>query len=356
MGFLSNTKTVYSLMMAALLAGISTQAMSQTKVVVVPLMSDPVPLANVVTVAKKNGDFTDPISAIESITDALASNPYLIVIGPGIYDIGSQRMSMKDHVHLAGSGRQVTVIKGAVNNPDDNGEGAMVTAANNSSIRDLTLENFSAGGFSTIIRSSISTVLEILNVDLNSTGLGDQTAIRNLSGPFSTPVKLSNVNISVTTKATGSPVNGYGVRNNISSDAELDNVSIVIDGGSNNSYGVLNDNGTANISNSDIKIVNSTGSRIGVANSGNSFSTISNSNIEADGPVAALAAGAMNFSSFGRLRIFNSTLTGAVNAVRADSGSGVNESIILNSILDGSVTGDPVCSSTFSPTGAAVTC
>ena len=44
-------------------------------------------LKNVDTVAKANGDFTDPVAAVNSITDASATNPYLVVICPGVYTI-----------------------------------------------------------------------------------------------------------------------------------------------------------------------------------------------------------------------------------------------------------------------------
>lgn len=45
--------------------------------------------ANVIVVAKSGGDLTDPISAMNSISDASATNHFLLKIMPGVYDIGT---------------------------------------------------------------------------------------------------------------------------------------------------------------------------------------------------------------------------------------------------------------------------
>jgi hypothetical protein len=55
------------------------------------------PLKNVITVAKANGKFKDPVAAVNSIIDASVSNPYLVVIGPGVYTI-TQTLVMKPYV------------------------------------------------------------------------------------------------------------------------------------------------------------------------------------------------------------------------------------------------------------------
>ena len=74
------------------------------------------PLKNVVTVAKANGIFTDPVAAVNSITDASATNPYLVVIGPGVYTVTSP-VVMKPYVDITGSGENVTKITGALSIP-----------------------------------------------------------------------------------------------------------------------------------------------------------------------------------------------------------------------------------------------
>lgn len=82
---------------------------AHNKVVVVPLFDSGEPTANVITVAKRGGDFTDPVAAMASITNASEANPYLIQLAPGIYQI-NEPIRMKSHVRVAGSGIDTSVI------------------------------------------------------------------------------------------------------------------------------------------------------------------------------------------------------------------------------------------------------
>ena len=75
--------------------------MAQNRVVVIPMSGDDLePLANIITVAKNNGDFTNPIDAMNSISDASETNPYLIVIAPGVYDIGTEYLNHQFRLSL----------------------------------------------------------------------------------------------------------------------------------------------------------------------------------------------------------------------------------------------------------------
>lgn len=64
-------------------------------------------MGNVVTVALAGGDFTSVQAAIDSITNASGSNPYLVLIGPGTY---TGRVTLKTGVHLRGSGQSLTAL------------------------------------------------------------------------------------------------------------------------------------------------------------------------------------------------------------------------------------------------------
>lgn len=91
---------------------------------------------HVVVVAKAGGEFTDPLTAIASITDASASNPYLLKIMPGIYDFGGNLLQMKPYVDIEGSGQNVTVLKAGLR---------VVWGEDNAEIRNLTIEAYSNG-------------------------------------------------------------------------------------------------------------------------------------------------------------------------------------------------------------------
>jgi len=67
--------------------------------------------SNVIIVAPSGGDFTSPVDAMNAITDASASNPYLIKIMPGVYEVPDNTMRAKSYVDIEGSGAAVTTIR-----------------------------------------------------------------------------------------------------------------------------------------------------------------------------------------------------------------------------------------------------
>jgi len=98
--------------------------------------------ANVVVVAKSGGDYTSPVSALSAITDASSSNPYLVKVMPGLYDLGTSSLQMKSYVDLEGSGPDSTII--TTSNYNSNSGTCTVGTilmANNSSIFNIKVEN-----------------------------------------------------------------------------------------------------------------------------------------------------------------------------------------------------------------------
>lgn len=78
-------------------------------------------------------------AALDAITDN-ATTPYLIRVGPGVFN---ERVTMKTNVDVEGSGEGVTFISAGGGNLAAD---ATVTGASNAEIRNLTIENTGAGG------------------------------------------------------------------------------------------------------------------------------------------------------------------------------------------------------------------
>ncbi len=96
---------------------------------------------NVVVVAKSGGDYTSVQTAIDSVADAAADNPYLVWVAPGVY---SETVTMKPYVHLQGAGQEATVITSAASSGWLPTEATLILASD-VSLRDLTVGNSGAG-------------------------------------------------------------------------------------------------------------------------------------------------------------------------------------------------------------------
>lgn len=127
----------------ALVLLFSTSALSKTSVVVFPVSAE---LDNVITVAKKGGDYTRITDALKSIPDSgdssgISGEKHLIVIAPGTY-FPKETLILKPNVHLVGSGHGTTVINSIVDNKFQNttaGTNTVVELKSFSKVSNLTL-------------------------------------------------------------------------------------------------------------------------------------------------------------------------------------------------------------------------
>lgn len=92
--------------------------------------------AFVVDVAKSGALFANPADAVASISDASADKPYLVKIHPGVYELASTPIVGKPYVDIEGSGQGVTILKGT------GYPAALLRAASNETVRDLTLRGY----------------------------------------------------------------------------------------------------------------------------------------------------------------------------------------------------------------------
>ena len=117
---------------------------------------------NVFIVAPSGGDFTNPVDAMNAITDASATNPYLVKIMPGVYDIGGSSVQMKEYVDIEGSGENNTKITGIGVNL-----AGVVRGDSNAEIRFLTVESKGGSGITTAIWNGLTSP-KITNVTVKA--------------------------------------------------------------------------------------------------------------------------------------------------------------------------------------------
>ncbi|MFW5713666.1 MAG: hypothetical protein ACOCYU_03260 [Brevefilum sp.] len=218
---------------------------------------------NVVVVAKSNGDFTSIQAALDSITDASESNPYLVYVAPGVYD---ERVTMKEYVDIEGSGELATKITAAGFYSGAND--ATVKGADNAELRFLTVESIGssittairndgvsprlthvtanaleAGGNFGVFNDSASPTMTDVTINVS----GDGNANEGVNNDASSPT-MNNVTISV----SGASNQNHGVNNDFSSAPEMTNVTISVSGAATYNYGVYNYDSSATMKNVNI--------------------------------------------------------------------------------------------------------
>ncbi|MBM4386793.1 MAG: hypothetical protein FJ088_03580, partial [Deltaproteobacteria bacterium] len=111
------------------------------------------------------------LNALAGITDASASNPYLLKIEPGVYSLGTGTLVMNEYVDIEGSGETVTKITALGKTSSTYGT---VNFKNNSELRQLTVEN--TGGNSNAIAINVkSTTARISHVTAIASGGSSNT-------------------------------------------------------------------------------------------------------------------------------------------------------------------------------------
>ena len=200
-------------------------ALAQDGMIVVPVAVSR-PLQNVVTVSPVKGKFTDPVAAVASITDASATNPYLVVIGPGVYTVTSP-IVMKPYVDIAGSGENVTKITGAISTTAAE-TSAIILGSDNAALSSLTVENTGGAKVSIALYNRYASPM-VKNVVAKATGGESSYGVRN---HHSSPTLTG-----VTATGHGQTI-GQGVHNYYYSHPAMTNVNA--DGWGTNSCGIYN--------------------------------------------------------------------------------------------------------------------
>ena len=191
------------------------------------------------------------LAVINKISDASEANPYLVVIEPGIYDVGSTPVVMKDYVDIQGSGQGMTTIKGSVIGTNT----GLIVGAHMTELRQLTIKNTGAGGEVAAIHNE-STLMRVTEVTAEARGGGSNFGVRNLSASTMTMTDITataggftgtnygiyNQNASSTmTNVTASATGWFGTTNigvyNLSASLSMTSVTVKVSGGD-NTYGL----------------------------------------------------------------------------------------------------------------------
>jgi hypothetical protein len=305
------------------------------------------PLTNVITVAKNKGDFSDPATAINSINPS-ATNRYLVVIAPGVYDLASP-LILKPYVDVVGSGRNSTILRGSHRHNNSGPAAGLVQTSSHSSLKSLTIENnnTSSGYTYALYNSNLNYdgYITISEIEVNMTGGSRQTGIYNYGN-----VDLSNISIYISEGSNDQ----FGIYNN-SNNGKIFNARVDISGGTARSYGIYNSGGRPWISNSSISVTDATSFQYGVYLKGGAKVKLDTAKVTTSG------TGQSNYAihiaaSSSKIKIHNSELSSPYYSVSFSVGSNatIGPNYISNTILSGGVIGSPACSGVYMEDGTAL--
>lgn len=282
--------------------------------------------SNIITVKTSGGDFSNPVDAMNSISNSSEENPFLILMGAGTFTLAANsQLIMKPYVHILGSGSDQTIIAGSRSSStlNDNAGGSLILGAPGTSIKGLSVNNttdnndtvsgviffqdseasmediiihqsgstYKLHGLiavnSTVTLSNITITLdsgtnysygayfqnnsvvkaEGMTIQVSSTG---GTTAR---GIYSDASSFSCHTLNITTPGNGTTAK-YGIFIN-NSQEDISAASIDVSGGSNENYGIYSNQVSNNlITDSNISVYNSNGQAF--RQSSNSSSIINN--------------------------------------------------------------------------------
>jgi hypothetical protein len=279
-------------------------------------------------------------------------NRYMIKLGPGIYDIGTRSLQMKQYVDMEGSGENMTVITGHI----DSFSSGVVKGANNAEIRFLTVRN-TGGGSSAIAIYNYSASPRITHVTASASGGTTNYGVFNAtsSSPTMTNVTASasggdysrgvfNATAStptmtnVTASASGG-TNNTGVFNATSSSPTMTNVTASASGGT-DSAGVYNSNSSPTMTNVTASASGGTTNR-GVHNMDSSLTM---TNVTASGSNGTNNYGVYNEGG-GTVMIDNSVVIGSTNTIVSNVTTRVGNTKLNGGPVDN--TGSLICAGVY---------
>jgi len=283
------------------------------------------------------------INALSGISGNSATNPFLLKIEPGIYDLGASALTMKPNVDIEGSGENTTFIVASRGSTTNNVSAAAIVSAASAELRQLTVSNTAPGTIVGMAFFSGSLATRLTHVTLNSTGATGTSM--GLFATFNTTLSVDRATIMAT--ATGGTSGATGIHFSTGAKVSVLNSRVTATGvggtGTNAGVSVIDVDAVATINGCTI-IATGTGSANNGVTVGNGTATITNSTLQADtnSVRSALFTGTSSTSvahvSHSRLLAFSTT--SSQKSVTRGSNSTVR---VATSEIDSPSTGTPKC-------------
>lgn len=125
------------------------------------------------TVANVGGDYTSPIAAMANAVEGdawcgtpSATNPCQLLIGPGVFDLGEQTLTMQSHVSIRGAGAKATTLTALAT------QGPIVTAASHTTLEAIRFETDEDGSQPAVLLEDVqATDVVAVAVHARATGI-----------------------------------------------------------------------------------------------------------------------------------------------------------------------------------------
>jgi len=238
-------------------------------------------LRNIITVSPKHGDFTSVDAAIAAVAfKATKLNPFLVVIGPGVYTVSST-LKMVPYVNVKGSGVGITIIEGSIGASAYSATAAILAMSDNSQVSSLTIRNLGTSQACSIgaYFSQSSPSSELNDVYVSALGSADNVCalycdsalckITNSTVSANAPANNSTKTFAIVAQGTAAPfvenvkISGqggayaHGVFHSGQNNLEINNSSISSEGAAKTSYCIYVDSDHVRVRNSNVLSPNS---------------------------------------------------------------------------------------------------
>jgi hypothetical protein len=173
------------------------------------------------------------LAALAGIAAPSSTNPWLLKIEPGIYDLQGSSLVMRSWVDVEGSGIGVTIIKGSLN-PEPLMDAGVVEGADNAELRGLTIQATAVQGGYVIGMYNENVAPRVHRVKITASGGLTDWGMRNSNAA---PI-IDEIEVSVTASGTAYGIVYTGPAEANPRRAEIRRSRIVANDATNN-YGIF---------------------------------------------------------------------------------------------------------------------